>query len=240
LTVVVPAYNERDSLPELMEALEGFVLLSPFTVQVVIVDDPSTDGTRGILNEESVRRPWLTVLSTSRRSGIGAALRLGTAQAAQPLVAWVMADRCDHLQDLWDMRRRLLDGADLVIASRGADEGSYGDVNALRAWGSWSFSRLAKLVLRLPVSDSTNPFRAFRKEVFDALRLTREDFGLLPEMTFKAHAAGLWLEQVPTDYQNNRRPPARFHTRSRAAAYAQTLATACLARLSGSTRAAGI
>lgn len=235
LSIVIPAYNERGNLSLLMEKLDHFILLAPCAVEVLIVDDGSTDGTRQKLDEECGRRDWLRPVYSRRNRGMGAALKLGAARAKHPLVAWVMADCSDRLDDIWEMRRRLAAGADLVVASRAVDGGSYGDFIGVKARGSRWFSGLARCLLRLPVHDCTNAFRAFRRELLEELILTRDDFAISPEMVMQAQARRKRIEEVPTVYFYRRQGMSNFAVLRMGLVYLSLTLRAFLARLSGAS-----
>jgi len=200
LSIVIPAYNESENILTLLNDLEKLVEHAPCRIQVLVVDDGSQDGTWEIVNREMSRRSWLVALRNSTNQGMGSALKLGTVKAKYLFLAWIMADRTDRLEDIWSMYDKLVNGADLVVASRAIQGGSYGDLVSLKAWGSRLFSSLARWVLNLPVHDSTNAFRVFRRSLFEELHLERDDFAISPEMVFKAVAGGKRVEEVPTVY----------------------------------------
>lgn len=87
ITVVVPAYNEQENLPRLLDELEKFVLDAPCAVEVIAVDDGSTDDTGDLLWRESSRRPWLRVIAGHENRGMGHALKLGSGKNL-PYVLW--------------------------------------------------------------------------------------------------------------------------------------------------------
>jgi len=231
LSIVVPAYNEHENLLPLLEHLEKFVMMAPCQVEVIVVDDGSTDDTRARLETQSEQRPWLTPVSMLENGGMGAALKVGSARAHYPLVAWVMADRSDHLDDLLQMREHLLAGADLVVASRAAHGGNYGELGSVKAFGSRAFSAFARLMLGLPIYDSTNAYRIFRKELLDELELERDDFAISPEMVFAANARKKRIEQVPTTYSFRRRGVSNFKILRMGMIYLRLTIRAFLARL---------
>jgi len=231
LSIVMPAYNEAENLPGMLAALDDFIASADCEVEVIVVDDGSVDNSGRILSVEAQRRPWLKTITMPRNMGMGAALRRGTASATQPLVAWVMADRSDRLDDLCEMRRRLLAGADLVVGSRAAPGGGYGDFVGAKAWGSWLFSQFARRLLGLPISDSTNAFRAFRREVFAELHLLRDDFAISIEMVAQAAAHGRRIEQTPTIYAARRQGVTHFRIVRMGAIYLFLTLRAWISRL---------
>jgi dolichol-phosphate mannosyltransferase len=233
VSIVVPAYNERENLPGLLDDLERFVLTAPVGVEVLVVDDGSTDGTAELVRRETERRPWLSLVAGPTNRGMGAALKLGVSRARHPLVAWVMADRSDRLADIWEMRRRLIDGADLVVASRAIHGASYGELGGGKALGSRAFSLFARWLLRLPVHDSTNAFRAFRRSLLDEITLSHNDFAISPELVIKATMHGRRVEETPTVYAFRRRGSSTFSVFRMGLTYLHLALRAWLARLAG-------
>lgn len=233
LSIVVPAYNESGNLPNLLDDFERFVAMAACQVEVIAVDDGSRDNTRDLLHDAARARPWLTVIALPQNRGMGAALKVGTRAAAHELVAWVMADRSDRFSDLLEMRALLIDGAELVVASRAVNGGSYGELGGLKALGSRFFSMFARLALRLPIDDTTNAFRAFRKTLFDQLDLRRDDFAISPEMVIAAHARGARIEQVATVYSFRQRGMSNFAMMHMGLAYLRLTLRAFMARLGG-------
>jgi dolichol-phosphate mannosyltransferase len=233
ISVVIPAFNERENLPGLLDDVERFVLTAPCNVQVLVVDDGSTDGTAELVRRGTELRPWLSLVASPANGGMGAALKLGTSRATNPIVVWVMADRSDRLSDIWEMRRRLMDGADLVVASRAVHGGDYGELAGGKAWGSRLFSLFARWLLGLPVHDSTNAFRAFRRTMFDEIHLARNDFAVSPELVIRATERGKRIEEVPTVYAFRRRGLSTFSIYRMGLAYLRLVLRAWLARLGG-------
>ena len=165
---------------------------------------------------------------------MGAALKMGTRQASHPVVAWVMADRSDRLEDIWRMRDVVLAGADLVVDSRAAAGGSYGDFGGVKALGSWLFSQFARLILGLPVRDLSNAFRVFKRPLLEELQLERDDFSISPEMVFRARARGKQVAEVPTVYAYRRQGMSNFDVIRMGLVYLRMALRAFFARLGGS------
>ena len=233
LSIVVPAYNEARHLPELLNDLERLVLTASCSVQVVVVDDGSQDNTWSLLQEACTLRPWLTVVRNDRNLGVGAALKIGANQAAFPLVAWVSAYGADRLEDIWEMRRRLMDGVELVIASRSIHGGSYGDFPGLRVIGSRVFSLFGRYLLHLPVHDITNPFRAFRRSLMADLPLVHEDYTIALEILLKAVSYDKRIEEIPTVARRPHRDLSRKALFRRGWEYLRLALRARLIRLGG-------
>ncbi len=233
VSIVIPAYNEQQNLPALLDDIERLVLTAPCGVEVLVVDDGSTDQTAELVRRGAETRPWLSLVVNPGNRGMGAALKHGTQHARQPMVVWVMADRSDRLEDIWEMRRRLMDGADLVVASRAMHGGSYGEFKGLKPLGSRLFSLFAKIVLGLPVNDCTNAFRAFRRERFAELTLLHDDFAVSPELVFQGHLHGWRVDQVPTMYFYRQGGSSNFHLLRMGWRYLTLTIRLLLARIAG-------
>jgi glycosyltransferase involved in cell wall biosynthesis len=186
LSVVIPCYNEIDSIDAILER----VLASPFTAEVVIVDDCSTDGTRERL--EKLDHPHVRVLLQPRNQGKGAALRRGFADVAGPFVIVQDADT-EYSPDDWPtLLRPLLDGrADVVFGSRFGGGMPHRVLYYWHSVGNRLLTTLSNMFTNLNLTDMETCYKVFRKEVLDSFELEEDRFGIEPEITAKV-AAGRW------------------------------------------------
>lgn len=236
IAIIMPVYNEMDNLPAMLAALEEQVIGSTCRMQVIVVDDGSRDDSREILEVESEKRPWLTVIKNTEKRGMGSALKTGTRYADAAVAVWVMADRSDELEDIWEMKDRIEAGAEMVVASRAAAGGDYGELGGMKALGSRLFSGLARILLSLPVRDSTNAFRAFRRPMLEQLELTRDDFAISLEMVIGAVRAGAKVEEIPTRYHYRKRGVSNFPLFRMGGIYLRLVLRAWLIKLAGGWR----
>lgn len=207
-SIVVPAYNEAENIPHLVEDILG----SYPGFELVLVDDNSSDETFKICERYAKKHDNIVCVSRAcGQNGMGYALCEGTEKACGEYVFWVMADRSDDLSAIGKMVFLLDDGFDMVIASRYMRGGSKGDLECHKAMYGAVYSRLAGAIFGLPVQDITNAFRGFRKTAYNDMKRLSGTFSISPEFAIRAHLAGYMIGQVPTTYFNRRAGQAKFN-----------------------------
>lgn len=210
LSLIVPAYNEGANLPRLLTTIQS--QSKDFgDFELIIVNDNSRDETKEITERYAKRYPYVRVLHRKQgNNGMGAALKEGTVKARGACVVWIMADNSDDLSTIPRMVQKILGGADMVFGSRYMKGGSSGDLSAFKSLMSWGYSSIARALFGMKVHDITNAFRAFRREVFNAVALESDDFAISPEFSIKAHLAGFQLDEVPTIYKDRKNGTSKF------------------------------
>jgi len=196
LAVVMPCFNERATIEPIVER----VLASPYTAELIIVDDGSTDGTREIL-QKLARDPRVQVFEQPFNQGKGAALRRGFAEVRAPYAIVQDADLEYDPVDYAVMIEPLVDGrADVVFGSRFQGQSAHRVLYFWHSIGNKVLTLLSNMITDLNLSDMETCFKAFRKEVLDAITIEEERFGFEPEITAKVAAAGWRVFEVGISY----------------------------------------
>ena len=186
LSVVMPAYNEEDTIAEIV----GLVLQSPYTAELLIIDDCSSDRTVQIV--EGLDDPRIRLLRQPVNQGKGAALRRGFAEATQPFVIVQDADLEYDPNDYSQIMGPLLDGrADVVFGSRFLTTRAHRVLYYWHSVGNRFLTTLSNMFTNLNISDMETCYKAFRREVLQSFELEEDRFGIEPEMTAKV-AKGQW------------------------------------------------
>jgi glycosyltransferase involved in cell wall biosynthesis len=195
LTVVMPCFNERATICEIVQR----VLASPHTGELLIIDDGSTDGTRDILarlDDERVR----VILQPGNR-GKGAALRRGFEAATRELVIVQDADLEYDPADYDLMLAPLLSGdADVVFGSRFQSSQPRRVLYFWHSVGNRLLTLLSNMFTDLNLTDMESCFKAFRLEVVQSLDLVEDRFGIEPEITAKVAGGGWRVWEVGISY----------------------------------------
>jgi glycosyltransferase involved in cell wall biosynthesis len=197
LSVVMPCFNERPTI----EAIVERVLASPFTAELVIVDDGSTDGTREIVRKLAQREDRIQLFEQPSNRGKGAALRLGFAKASAPFVIVQDADLEYDPGEYHLMLEPLIDGrADVVYGSRFQGHSAHRVLYFRHSIGNKLLTLFSNMLTDLNLSDMETCFKAFRREVLDSITIEEDRFGFEPEITAKL-AAGSWrIYEVGVSY----------------------------------------
>lgn len=208
LSIVVPTFNEAANLPELFERLLAFVRETKLSIETIVVDDASPDGT-GVLAEELAIRNNGTlsarVLHRPGKLGLSSALLDGMRASRAPWVAILDADHSHDVRQLADMFRvAQVTHADVVIGSRYAPGGAIEDWPASRRIISLSATFLARSLLRLPVHDPVSGFAVFRREVIERLPDLRNPQGYKLLLEILVRLRPLSVMEVPITFRNRR------------------------------------
>lgn len=197
--VVVPTYNERENIERLLPRILD---VDP-RFEVLVVDDASPDGTGALVDELAAAEPRLHALHRAGKKGLGTAYLAGFAWGLArnyKLLFEMDADFSHRPEDLPDFLERARD-ADLVVGSRYVD-GRVTVVNwplsrlLISIFGSW----YARTITRLPVRDATGGFNCFRREVLEAVDLSRvhsNGYTFQIEIKLRAWRKGFRVVEIP-------------------------------------------
>jgi glycosyltransferase involved in cell wall biosynthesis len=195
LSVVIPIYNEKDFLRDLVQRVEA----TDYDKEILLIDDCSTDGTREIL-EEYKGREGIRVLYHSRNQGKGAALRTGFTHATGDIIIIQDADLEYDPKDYGTLLEPILDGrADVVYGSRFLG----GPHRVLFYWhsvGNKFLTTLSNMFTNLNLTDMETGYKVFSKKVIDSITLKCNRFGFEPEITNKIAKNNFRVYEVPISY----------------------------------------
>ena len=194
LSVVMPVYNERETIEEII----GRVLAVPIRIELIVVDDCSTDGTRAHLGELQ-KQYGFTLLLQPRNQGKGAALRRGFAAVTGDIVAIQDADLEYSPEEFPRLAELIIDGrADVVYGSRFL--GSHRVFLFTHYLGNLFLTLITNVLYNTMLSDMETCYKIMRREVLDGLDLRSNGFGIEPEITAKIFKRGYRVYEVPITY----------------------------------------
>jgi glycosyltransferase involved in cell wall biosynthesis len=195
LSVVMPCFNEEATLDEIVKR----VLESPWTGEVIIVDDGSTDGTREIL--AGLDDPRVRVLLQPFNQGKGAALRRGFSEATMPYTIVQDADLEYDPAEYGVLLEPLVDGrADVVYGSRFQGAGAHRVLYFWHSLGNKLLTLLSNAFTDLNLTDMETCYKAFRTEVIQSIDIEEDRFGFEPEVTAKVSRLRLRIYEVGISY----------------------------------------
>jgi dolichol-phosphate mannosyltransferase len=227
LSVVIPARNEAANLTETLIGLRDYLDgVGINNLEILVVDDGSSDGTIGVVNKLSQTDPRIRVIRNEGRNGYGRAVTLGLNNFTGDAVIIYMADASDSPQDVETYYKILRDKADCAFGSR--------FMRASKVYNYPRFklviNRIANFVIRLMFTmrfnDTTNAFKGYRANVIEGCRpFVSPHFNLTIEIPLKAIARGYSYAVVPISWRNRSHGESSLKLKEQGSRYLYTLLT---------------
>jgi len=197
LSVVMPVYNERATLRTAIER----VLALPLEVELLCVDDGSSDGSVVVLRELEGKYPQLRVFLQPHNMGKGAALRRAIPEATGDIIVIQDADLEYDPADLHQLIEPLCGGkADVVYGSRFLGAGPHRVLYFWHSVGNWLLTLVSNCLTNINLTDMETGYKAFRREVIQAIPIEEDRFGFEPEITVKVARRNLRVYEVGVSY----------------------------------------
>jgi len=197
LSVVVPAYNEAETIASVLER----VLSQASVMEVIVVDDCSGDGTWELLQTLAASNPKIRIKRHPRNEGKGAALRTGISLATAPYVIIQDADLEYDPSEYPILLQPLLENrADVVFGSRFMGGRPHRVLYFWHSVGNAVLTLLSNMFTNLNITDMETCYKAFRREIIQSIRIEENRFGFEPEITAKVAKLGVRIFEVGISY----------------------------------------
>jgi len=193
----MPVFNEQATL----EQVVTHVLEVPLSIELICVDDGSTDRSREILESLHTRYPQVRVLLQPKNMGKGAALRRGIQESTGDFVIIQDADLEYDPSEYPIMLRPLIEGkADVVYGSRFLGSGPHRVLYFWHSVGNWILTLISNALTNMNMTDMETCYKVFRREVIQAIPIEEDRFGFEPEITVKIAKRRLRVFEVGISY----------------------------------------
>ena len=198
ISIAVPASNEGGSIGRLLEELIKFD-----DIQIIIAEDASTDGTREVAEGFTSEHKMVKLTSSIIRRGKGAAIKRALKLADGEVLGFIDADMSIHPREFMRLVSAIDSGADIAIASRRLSQSviTYKQPIMRELFGA-TYVALAKLLLKINISDFQCGCKAFRRELWEDLDIHCDRFAFDTELIAKAHRRGFKIVEVPITWSN--------------------------------------
>lgn len=196
LSVIIPAYNEERTIEALLEKVKR----APFKdeIELIVVDDGSTDGTREILSRYADEH---TVVLQPKNGGKGSAIRAGITKVTGTHVVIQDADLEYDPEDLVFMWETMLAAEHQVLyGSRSMERGRNKEAGFTFYWGGQAVTWVTNLLYRQRLTDEPTCYKMFKAELLTSLPLRCEGFEFCPEVTALVAKQGITIPEVPIRY----------------------------------------
>jgi len=192
VSVVIPAYNEEKTIGETISKTISLLKSLEIPYEIIVVDDGSTDKTRGIASNYNVK-----ILTNGVNKGKGYALQRGFKEAKGEIIITLDADGSHNPEEIPRLMNHLFNGVDIVLGSRFLESNGNNSTSKLNLVGNFMFNMLIFAFTRKLITDSQTGFRAYKKRVLEELQLESTGYEIETELTIKGLKNGFILKEEP-------------------------------------------
>jgi len=211
LSVVIPARDEEGCISSTVEHVHAELTAHDITHEIIVVDDGSADRTSEILAGLAQRIPQLKAVVNPGPHGFGRAVIRGLDRMSGDAVVLLMADESDYCRDVVRYWEELNKGYDCVFGSRFISGSRVADYPFFKLVLNRLANTFVRLLFGIKLNDTTNAFKAYRREVIDGCRpLIAPHFNLTVELPLKAIVRGYSWTVIPISWRNRRAGAAKL------------------------------
>ncbi len=206
LSVIIPAYNEEESLPPTLRLLYQTLAKHGVPHEICVTNDNSKDGTLAMLERLSAEIPTLVYFTNPGPNGFGYAVRYGLERFTGDCVAVFMADMSDDPEDLVKFYHKMLEGNwDAVFGSRWIKGGRVVDYPGVKKLVNRVANLIVRMLMGINYDDTTNAFKLYKRETIEGIKpFLAPHFNLTIELPLKAIVRGYTFTVLPNSWTNRK------------------------------------
>ena len=207
LSLVIPAYNEEENVPHLLDRVSAALAQTGKPFEVIIVDDGSTDSTPKLLSEGMNKYPWLRVVRMAKNGGQSAAFEAGLEAARGQVIATIDADLQNDPEEIPRLLP-LLDGYDMVTGWRKDRQDT-----PFRKWQSRQANKIRNWISEETVNDSASSLKLYKAHAIKGLKLFNGAHRFFPTLV---KMRGYTVREEPVKHSQRYAGTAKYGFRNRA------------------------
>lgn len=220
LSLVIPAYNEEEGLESTIQNITQTLEREKVPYEILVINDNSKDNTELVLQRICNNTLGVRYINNYYPNGFGFAVRCGLENFEGDAVAIVMADSSDSPEDIVHYYRKLKDGYECVFGSRFIKGGKVFDYPTHKLIVNRLANLFIKVLFGLKFNDTTNAFKAYRREVIEGISpLISHHFNLTVEIPLKSIARGYNYTVVPITWTNRKTGISKLRIREMGSRY---------------------
>ena len=206
LSIVIPAYNEEESISETIDGIEKAFGTIKIDHEIFVVNDNSKDNTLKVLESLSAKYPSLRYETNTGPNGFGYAVRYGLERFTGDCVAVMMADLSDSPYDLIKFYTTMVEGGyDCVFGSRFMKGGQLIEYPVVKKIINRLANTIIRLVMGIKYNDTTNAFKLYRRHTIEGIKpFLAPHFNLTIELPLKSIIRGYTYTVVPNSWTNRK------------------------------------
>jgi hypothetical protein len=201
ISIVIPAYNEEKIIEKTLTSVAKVLNRYKLDYEIVAVDDNSDDNTFFIMKKvaRKVKRIKPVHKGSNKKgpTGLGSALGFGFKHAKGEVLIPFMGDLSDDPKDILKLIEKLEEGYDVVCGSRFILGGKILNYPLIKLIAHRIYNKLFSFIFGLGLEDFSNAFKAYRKNIFNSIKIESKGFEFNAEVLLKAHILGFKITEVP-------------------------------------------
>jgi glycosyltransferase involved in cell wall biosynthesis len=196
LSIIIPVFNEVESLPETINQLKDFLDTSDFVLEVIFVNDGSTDGSGKILKK--INNPLIKIVNHETNRGYGAALKTGIAFSSAEYVCIIDADCTYPINEINNLFQHINNGYSMITGSR---TGTTVRIPFLRKFPKWILNKLVNYLTNMDIPDLNSGLRIMKKSNVERfMKILPDSFSFTTTITLAMHTNNLKVLYLPINY----------------------------------------
>ena len=221
LSIVIPAYNEAESIGETIEELVSVLSQKQIIYEILVVNDNSKDNTKDVLESLKLKYSSLNYVTNLGPNGFGYAVRYGLERFSGDCVAVMMADLSDSPHDLVKFYETMIKGNfDCVFGSRFMKGGKTIDYPVMKKVINRVANAIIRVVMNIKYNDTTNAFKLYKRHTIEGLKpFLSPHFNLTIELPLKAIIRGFSFAVVPNSWTNRKYGESKLKIREMGSRY---------------------
>jgi dolichol-phosphate mannosyltransferase len=221
LSIVIPAYNEAESIGETIEELVSVLSQKQIIYEILVVNDNSMDNTKDVLESLKLKYPSMNYVTNLGPNGFGYAVRYGLERFSGDCVAVMMADLSDSPHDLVKFYETMVEGDfDCVFGSRFVKGGKTIDYPEMKKVINRVANAIIRVVMNIKYNDTTNAFKLYKRHTIEGLKpFLSPHFNLTIELPLKAIIRGFSFAVVPNSWTNRKYGESKLKIREMGSRY---------------------
>lgn len=214
VSVIIPAHNEENIIEKTVKKTNDALKRANFRYEIVLIDDNSNDNTGEVMKKLSRRTKRINVFHKKARTkgptGLGSAIKFGFKHSTGDVLVPFMGDLSDDPKHIPKLINKILDGYDVVCGSRFIKGGYLKDYPKVKFFINRLWNNVFSFLFGLGVTDTSNAFKAYRREVIKKTKPESNGFDITAEIVLKAHILRFRITEVPVSWHGRTKGESKF------------------------------